>query len=267
VLRARRPQARRGRAALLRISAGGVCSSDAGARGRRIRTDAQGFLYGRVTTRSGDVYLGRLRWAGNREAFWGDSFNGLKAENPWAAQVPPERLPKEDRSVSILGVHFGDSAHPHGLRRRFMARFGDLARIEARGTKLVRVTLKSGNAFDLDRLEAGDFDDGVRVFDARGTVDLDSRVIASVELLPTTGLTDAPARLSGTVHTAQGDFTGTCSGTARRASRPTSSSAAGRSASPASGRRSSPALGRSAPSVCASTPSVGSRAGTRTARW
>ena len=172
-------------------------------------TDAQGFLYGRVTTRSGDVYLGRLRWwAGTREAFWGDSFNGLKAENPWAARVPREKLPKEDRSVSILGVHFGDSAHPQDLRRQFMARFGDLARIEARGTNVVRVTLKSGTAFDLDRLEAGDFDGGVRVFDARGTADLDSRVIASVELLPTAGLTDAPARLSGTVHTAQGDFTG-----------------------------------------------------------
>jgi hypothetical protein len=171
-------------------------------------TDAQGFLYGRVTTRSGEVYLGRLRWAGNREAFWGDSFNGLKAENPWAAQVPPGRLPKEDRSVSILGLHFGDAAHPQDLRRQFMARFGDLARIEARGTNVVRVTLKSGSAIDLDHLEAGDFDGGVRVFDARGTVVLDSPVIASVELLPTTGLTDAPARLSGTVHTAQGDFTG-----------------------------------------------------------
>ena len=170
-------------------------------------TDAQGFLYGRVTTRTGKVYLGRLRWGVGREAFWGDSFNGLKADNAWAAQVSPEKLPKEV-STSILGRLFGGSEHTKDLRRRFMARFGDLVRIEARGVKGVRVTQKSGSVVDLDRFEAGDFDDGVRVFDARGTVDLDSMVIASVELLPTPGLTDAPARLSGTVRTAQGDFTG-----------------------------------------------------------
>ncbi len=175
---------------------------------RGVAGDAQGFLYGRVTTRVGQVYLGRLRWGIGREAFWGDSFNGLKADNPWAAQVSPERLPKE-ASTSFLRRLFGSSPRAKDLRRRFMARFGDLVRIEARGLKGVRVTQKSGTVVDLDRFEAGDFDDGVRVFDARGTVDLDSMAIASVELLPTPGLADAPARLAGTVHTAQGDFTGT----------------------------------------------------------
>lgn len=172
------------------------------------QTDAPGFLYGRVTTRDGEVYVGRLRWGGGEEAFWGDYFNGLKAVNPWAAQVAPGRLPTEDRSISILGLKVGDPAHPKDLRRRFMARFGDLARIEARGAKRVRVTLKSGTAFDLDRFEAGDFDDGVRVWDARGQVDLDSLRIAAVELLPTPPLGDAPPRLHGTVRTGHGEFTG-----------------------------------------------------------
>ncbi len=55
----------------------------------------QGFLYGRITTVDGATYEGRLRWGsdGNQEAFWGDYFNGAKPENPWVAQVPPERLP------------------------------------------------------------------------------------------------------------------------------------------------------------------------------
>src|SRR5262245_6200568 len=54
----------------------------------------QGFLYGRVTAIDGTTYQGRLRWGGGQEAFWGDYFNGAKKENPWAAQVPPARLPK-----------------------------------------------------------------------------------------------------------------------------------------------------------------------------
>jgi len=89
-----------------------------------------------------------------------------------------------------------------------MARFGEIARIEARGKK-VRVTLKSGTALDLDRFEASDFDDGVRVWDGRrGVVDLDSLRIRTIELLPTAGLGAVPHRLHGTVRTRQGDFTG-----------------------------------------------------------
>jgi hypothetical protein len=89
-----------------------------------------------------------------------------------------------------------------------MARFGDIARIEARGGD-VRVTLKSGAVFDLDRFDASDFDDGVRVWDAReGVVDLDSLRIRAIEFLPTPTLDAVPYRLHGTVQTRQGPFTG-----------------------------------------------------------
>src|SRR3954470_21262157 len=63
-----------------------------------------GFLYGRITTVDGATYEGRLRWGGDQEAFWGDYFNGFKHENPWLAQVPPERLPKERRRIEIFGI-------------------------------------------------------------------------------------------------------------------------------------------------------------------
>ena len=145
----------------------------------------QGFLYGRITTVDGATYEGRLRWGGDQEAFWGDYFNGSKHENPWAAQVPPERLPKERRPIEIFGIEIAQRERPIDLGRPFMARFGDIARIEARGRD-VRVTLKSGTVFDLDRFEASDFDDGVRVWDGRrGVVDLDSLRIRTIELLPT----------------------------------------------------------------------------------
>ena len=78
-----------------------------------------------------------------------------------------------------------------------MTRFGDIARVEARGDGLqgvlenglgfdpdVLVTLKSGTTFVLDRLSAGDFDDGVRVWDdRRGVVDLGPNQIRVIELL------------------------------------------------------------------------------------
>jgi hypothetical protein len=168
----------------------------------------QGFLYGRVTTYGGVTYEGRLRWGGDEEAFWGDYFNGSKDENPWVAHVPPQRLPKERRPIEIFGVEVAQRERQIDLGRLFMARFGDIARIEARGVD-VRVTLKSGTVFDLDRLEASDFDDGVRVWDdRRGVVDLDSLPIRTIELLPTARLGAAPYRLHGTVRTRQGDFTG-----------------------------------------------------------
>lgn len=169
-----------------------------------------GFLYGRITTIDGATYEGRLRWGGNQEAFWGDYFNGFKSKNPWSTQVPPERLPRERRPiVKIFGVEMLYRERPIDLGRPFMARFGDIARIAAHGRE-VRVTLKSGTVFDgLDRFEASDFDDGVRVWDGRrGVVDLDSLRIDTIELLPTPSPGAAPDRLHGTVHTRQGDFTG-----------------------------------------------------------
>jgi hypothetical protein len=167
-----------------------------------------GFLYGRVTTLGGATYEGRLRWGGNEEAFWGDYFNGRKDENPWAARVPPEKLPRVRRPLSVFGLEIGHRESEADLGRLFMARFGDIARIEARG-KDVRVTFKSGTAFDLDRLEASDFDDDVRVWDdRRGVVDLDSRGIRTIELLPGARSGATPSRLRGTVRTRRGDFTG-----------------------------------------------------------
>ncbi|HET9766907.1 MAG TPA: hypothetical protein VFS60_08665, partial [Thermoanaerobaculia bacterium] len=103
----------------------------------------QGFLYGRITTVDGATYEGRLRWGHGEEAFWGDYFNGRKGKNPWAAHVPPERLPKTRPTIEILGIEIPRRQRPADLARLFMARFGDISRIEARGRD-VRVTLKSG---------------------------------------------------------------------------------------------------------------------------
>jgi len=168
--------------------------------------DAPGFLYGRVTTDDGATHEGRLRWAGDEEASWGDYFNGAKGENPWIAELPPE---KQEHPLEIFGFRFDPSGRSIDPDRPFMARFGDIARLESQGYYGVRVILKSGTAVDIDRMDANDFDDGVRVWDAgRGVVDIEPQHIVTIVFLPTAPLVAAPERLHGTVRTRQGDFTG-----------------------------------------------------------
>ena len=159
-----------------------------------------------------------------KEAFWDHTFNGVKDENPWADLVPPERLANDPKPAQIFGIPlpWAEGGDEPDLRRPFMARFGDIARVEARDDGVrgviergaaydptVRVTLKSGTAFDLDRLSASDFDDGVRVWDeARGVVDLGPREIRTIELFAPDAPREVPDRLHGTVRTRQGDFAG-----------------------------------------------------------
>ncbi|MDX1388626.1 MAG: hypothetical protein R3344_05525 [Acidobacteriota bacterium] len=165
-------------------------------------------LYGRVTTRDGATYEGRLRWGGNEEASWGDTFNGFKNDNPWANHVAPERLPTERHTIEILGIELWSRENPLDLGRPFMTRFGDIARIDAERRE-IRVTLKSGTMFILDRFEADDLADGLRVWDAtRGVVDFDEWRIRVIELFPAPSPGADPNRLHGTVRTREGDFTG-----------------------------------------------------------
>lgn len=169
-------------------------------------TDVRGFLYGRVTTHDGATYDGRLRWGGSEEAFWGDAFNGTKLENPWIASVDPGAL-ETRRSDRVFGGIFNwkGSVDPE---RPFMARFGDIVRIEAHPGRL-EVLKKGGGRFAIDRMDADDLADGIRVWDAtHGVVDLEERQIRSIEFRPTPPLDDVPYRLHGTVRTRQGTFSG-----------------------------------------------------------
>jgi hypothetical protein len=171
------------------------------------------FLYGRVVTDGGETYEGRLRWGPDEEAFWGNYFNGTKSINPWVDYLSPEQLSLKRPPIEIFGLKISRGERQMEVGRPFMARFGDIARIEASGDGLlfpdVRVTLKSGTVHDLDRLSAGDFDDGVRVWDrTRGVVDLESGQIRTIEFFSTARLDDVPARLQGTVRTPEGEFAG-----------------------------------------------------------
>jgi hypothetical protein len=164
-----------------------------------------GFIYGRITTIDGNGYEGRLRWGGDQEAFWSDYFNGAKAENRWAAYAAE---PEDSSPIEIFGLRIGGRDRGTNLRRLFMARFGDIARIEPH-FRDAQVTLKSGTVVALDRFAAGDIDDGIRVWDRKhGVVDVDARQIRTIEFLAAAPIGAGPARLHGTVRTRHGTFTG-----------------------------------------------------------
>lgn len=169
--------------------------------------DPSGFLYGRVTTVDGVAFEGRLRFGGLEEAFWTDAFNGAKETNRWVALAPPEAV-RERRSFDVFGLELGSRERSVELDRPFQARFGDIASIEAVGD-VVRVELKNGTAFGLDRFGADDLADGVRVWDAtRGVTDLHEWRIRSIEFRPTPAIESAPYRLHGSVRTTHGEFVG-----------------------------------------------------------
>jgi hypothetical protein len=167
-----------------------------------------GLLYGRVTTENGTVHEGRLRWGGDEEALWSNYFNGVKKGNPWVTFASREHLPKSRESIRFLGKEIFGWDEVINLGRPFMARFGDIARIEPRGRDL-QVMLKSGSVFDLARYGADDMNDGVRVWDNKGgVVDIGEWIIRTIEFLPAPTPNAAALPLHGTVRTRAGDFTG-----------------------------------------------------------
>jgi hypothetical protein len=121
--------------------------------------------------------------------------------------VPLEQL-RERRPIEIFGIEVFQRERQVNLARPFMARFGDIARIEPKGRDL-QVTLKCGTVFHLDLYADDDFADGVRVWDGRrGVVDLDEGQIRTIDLLPNDRPGTASDRLHGTVRARGGDITG-----------------------------------------------------------
>lgn len=168
-----------------------------------------GLLYGRVVTDDGTVRLGYLRFGGNEEALWSNYFNGSKKENPWAGFVPDVQRPTDRRAFELFGFELAGRDVPRDLSRPFMARFGDIARIEARGRDLTLI-LKSGTIVELDRFGADDFADGLTLWDGDGNaVALGEWGVRTIEFLPAPSAEGpGPAPLHGAVRTSQGTFTG-----------------------------------------------------------
>lgn len=171
--------------------------------------DSRGFLYGRITTRSGSAYEGRLRW-NEEEAFWGDFFNAAKKDLPYLEYVPREGRRHRDSFEVFgipIGVHWGDDDDG----RQLVARFGDLRRIEVGRGENATVVYKSGARYEVHG-GSNDIssDTEITVWD-RGANEIQVRwkEIRTIDFLPTPANLAVPVfRLRGTVVTEDGAFRG-----------------------------------------------------------
>ena len=171
------------------------------------------FIYGAVTTTNGEVIEGRLQWGQTQESIWEDTFNGYKEQNPWESYIPAEFL-SQQQPRKLFGFQWGTKEEKLNLLRPFVAKFGDIDHIETTVDK-VEVTLKSGGTYRLDRWNANDIDDGLRVWinDAEYK-DIKSRNIKTVQFKSPPSIAkvgDQNNQIHAEINTAQHSFRGALS--------------------------------------------------------
>ena len=168
----------------------------------------EGFIYGKLTTRDGKTYEGRLRWD-DEEAFWGDFFNSSKEDNPWIDEAPRFARRDDRKTIEVFGIKIGSFDGHFDDDRQFVARFGDIAKLEPHTGDEVTVTLKDGSTFEVEG-GSNDVEAKVRVWDrSLGDVDVEWRRIRSIVFTPAPARVEgAEPRLWGKVKTREGVFTG-----------------------------------------------------------
>ena len=173
-------------------------------------------LYGRVTTESGSVFEGFLRWDRN-EANWADFLDGQK-EIPWehleqAEDLDPEYAARRqrERSIEAFGVRItwdrDDSEGPTMVTSA--VRFGHLSALVVLDARRARLDLKSGGSVELrsSSTDLGRRMRGLVVEDRdRGDVTLDWRDLERIDFMPAPSGAPAPdgERLYGTLTTETG---------------------------------------------------------------
>lgn len=181
-----------GLAILSVVTAGAAASGD--------ESPADGRIYGTVTTHAGTTYTGLIRWGG-QEAFWDDLFQSLKIELPYASYAEPVEQPEESEWWwQELAKKLRQTVERHEMGRIFIARFGDISRLEVVGADDAVVTMRSGTTYRISGY-ANDVGATLTVIDAqRGGVDVEWGRVDVVEFSPAPAdLTFPGFRLFGTV--------------------------------------------------------------------
>lgn len=174
-------------------------------------SDHDGFLYGTVHTSSGSSYTGFLRW-GSQESFWDDLFHSAKTELPFledAEDVIDGDDERHRQRIRVFGYRIEWDSEGISSSRVFIARFGDIERIEVTGEDEARLVMKSGERYDV-RGYSDDVGGEIHVVDEeRGEIDVRWRRIDSIEFsaAPSNARPDS-YRLRGTVQSAGGEFRG-----------------------------------------------------------
>ena len=137
-----------------------------------------GYLHGKLTTRDGATYEGRMRWD-DEEASWVDFFNSSKAENPWVEDVPRRIRRSRGESIKLFGVEIARRSGDEG--RQFVARFGDIAKIRVDHGDEASVWMKSGTRFAIEG-GSNDVEAAVTVWDPKvGEIQVPWRRIDTLE--------------------------------------------------------------------------------------
>lgn len=176
----------------------------------------QGFIYGTVLTESGTEYTGFMRW-GKQEAFWDDLFHSLKEDLPYVDEIEDMGLIDDDRGrdrdrggrIRVFNFRIDWEDDGWGASRVFVARFGDIERLEITGDEDALVVLRNGEQFDVSGY-SDDVGGTIRMRDdSLGEIDLKWDRIDEIRFSSAPrGADPGVQRLYGTVMSDAGDFTG-----------------------------------------------------------
>jgi hypothetical protein len=139
-----------------------------------------GFIFGTITTKSGDHYAGRIRWDHN-EGFWDDLIDATKTDDDRY-----ESNHRHGARISILGIKI-DSGDWGDENSSSELCFGHIESIEPRSSGRVIVRLKNGEKvrFEDSGTDIGSSNRGIEV-DAgeEEVVDLDWGDVERIEFKP-----------------------------------------------------------------------------------
>ncbi|MBC8278879.1 MAG: hypothetical protein H8E46_11650 [FCB group bacterium] len=162
----------------------------------------EGFIYGKVITRSGDEYYGIMRW-GKQEYFWDDLFNATKEKNQWLNHVDKKKDRRPDIRVfgKIINI-------PYAGTHQFVTRFGDIQNIDTRRGDDAIIKMKNGSEYKVSGY--GDVGATLLILDQMlGKVKLKWDNIDNIEFAATPKTVNKPGyRLYGKVETRVMEFEG-----------------------------------------------------------
>ncbi len=173
---------------------------------------ASGYIYGTVTTHNA-IYKGQIRW-GIEEAYWNDYFNAEKRGNEYYENILTEKGDK--KNGDLWGeVDFWDFSSiwedRKYSRHEFATQFGNIASLEPLGKSKVRITLKNGQAIELDGTNYNDVGTAVTIYDNElGAVKLSWEKIRQIDFaeIPTNFEPSGGGPIFGTIETFKGSYTG-----------------------------------------------------------
>lgn len=148
------------------------------------------FMYGKVTTISGDTYIGPIRW-GSDEVYWMETFNAQKTSNDFLrflSKQEAENISNKSEGKSWMGINlrslniwedkYSRSNH------QFDTQFGDIKSVEPTSKDKARITLKNGVILEVNGSGYEDIGTSVRVYDEElGEVKLNWSRIEKVDFM------------------------------------------------------------------------------------